>query len=76
MLSGYVSLSILISRLFLLNGQNKKHEKERGKNNTRGRRPNDEMNNKNEHEMLQVENKTQRLIRFPIIPKPKIGKLA
>jgi hypothetical protein len=50
--------------------------------NTRGRRPtdnamrlkNDAMNNKNEHDIDRVENKRQRLIKFPMIPKPKIGK--
>ena len=52
--------------------------------NTRGRRPNnnaiifknEEMNNKNEHGVLRLENKMQTFTKFPTIPKPKIGKPA
>jgi hypothetical protein len=49
---------------------------------TLGRRPansamilkNDETNNRNEQEFDRVENKRQRLIKFPIIPRINIGK--
>jgi hypothetical protein len=52
--------------------------------NTQGRRPNnnaiilknEKIINKNEHGILRMENKMQIFTRFPIIPKPKIGKPA